>query len=195
MNAHDDFVRTISAHPKQKMLLSGSDDYSVRLWNYDDKGKLTLKKTYVEHQNFVMMVKFNPKEPNYFASCSIDTTIKIWNINSNSSNITLKEHESGVNAIDFYPGDQPFLASGSDDHTVKIWDLQQRKCLYTLKEHEDTVTGVAYHPEMPYLLSGSEDGNVIIWNTNSMRSQQIVNYCNIFNLIIFRFTEELGSCC
>lgn len=132
------------------------------MWSYDEKAKLTLKKEFIEHTNFVMMVRFNPKEPTYFASASTDTTVKIWNIAKTNSNITLKGHISGVNGLAFCHGEEPFLATASDDKTVKIWDTQQRKCMYTLSEHTDTVLQVAYHPEMPYLISVSEDGSVII---------------------------------
>ena len=192
IEAHSDFVRCIAAHPTQKLLLSSSDDYSVKLWSYDDKGKLTEKKVYLEHQNFVMSVKFNPKEPNYFASCSIDSTIKIWNLNLPNSNLTLKGHSSGVNGISFYPGEEQLLASASDDRTVKIWDMQQRKCIYTLEGHEDTVIAVAYHPELSYLLSAGEDGSIILWNTNTMKNQQTINYCkNRLIDFLSRFTEML----
>jgi WD40 repeat protein len=121
-SAHNDFVRTLSAHPTENMILSGSDDFSIRLWTFDDKGKLSLKKEFIEHTNFVMMVKFNPKEPVYFASASTDTTVKIWSLNKTNSNITLKGHVSGVNGISFSTGEESYLASASDDKTVKIWD-------------------------------------------------------------------------
>lgn len=148
-----------------------------------------------------MMIKFNPKEPTYFASASTDTTIKLWNITKVNSNITLKGHVSGVNGIAFCGSDQPYIASASDDKTVKIWDTQQRKCMYTLDEHTDTVLQVVYHPDMPYLLTASEDGNVIIWNTNTWQSMNTINYCKqffwkfgdfiFFKLTVFRFVEVL----
>lgn len=121
-DAHSDFIRTLAAHPSDNILLSGSDDYSIRMWSYDEKAKLTLKKEFIEHTNFVMMVRFNPKEPTYFASASTDTTVKIWNIAKTNSNITLKGHISDVNGLAFCHGEEPFLATASDDKTVKIWD-------------------------------------------------------------------------
>jgi len=63
-----------------------------------------------------MQVQFSPKDPNIFVSCSLDSTIRVWNINSAVPNFTLDGHQKGVNSIDFYPhGDKPYLISGSDD--------------------------------------------------------------------------------
>ena len=63
-----------------------------------------------------MMVVFNPKDPNTFASASLDRTIKIWNLGSNTPNYTLNGHEKGVNCVEYYHGgDKPYLVSGADD--------------------------------------------------------------------------------
>ena len=68
------------------------------------------------HGHYVMMVVFNPKDPNTFASASLDRTIKIWNLGSTTPNYTLNGHEKGVNCVEYYHGgDKPYLVSGADD--------------------------------------------------------------------------------
>ena len=62
-----------------------------------------------------MDLKFNPNLEGVFASACLDATIKLWNINSSTSNGTLKGHKSGVNTICFFEGDRPLLLSGGDD--------------------------------------------------------------------------------
>ena len=63
-----------------------------------------------------MQVKFNPKDSNTFASCSLDNSIKVWGINSSTPYFSLTEHKMGVNCIDYaIAGDKPYLISGSDD--------------------------------------------------------------------------------
>jgi len=189
--AHQDYVRSIDCHPTQRLLLSSSDDYTIKLWEYSDGGKLGLKRTYSEHQNFVMCVRFNPKDSNYFASGSLDTYIKVWSTNTDSSNFTLKDHTHAVNSLAFDPQNSNILASASDDKTIRIWDLMQRKCLYVLDGvHLENVVSVAYHPEMPYIISASEDKTVVIWSTNTMKKIQVVNYCKQS----FSFELDLQRC-
>lgn len=63
-----------------------------------------------------MQVKFNPKDSNTFASCSLDNSIKVWGLNTSSPYFSLNEHKLGVNCIDYSTAsDKPYLVSGSDD--------------------------------------------------------------------------------
>lgn len=174
--AHNDFVRNISVHGIQDCMLTSSDSHSVKLWNWDSKANFTLQKEYLEHSHFVMQVKFNPKEANFFATASLDRTIKIWNMGIDKSNITLSGHTHGVNCIDFSKDDKPLIVSGSDDKTVKVWDYKERTCLFTLEGHENCVSAVLFHPDMPHIFSGSEDGNVLVWNRNTMKVQSTMSY-------------------
>lgn len=80
------------------------------------------------HSHYVMQVVFNPKDPNTFATASLDCTVKIWSLGSPIPNFTLEGHAKGVNCIDYYPGgDRPYLISGADDATVRVWDYQARE--------------------------------------------------------------------
>ena len=128
-----------------------------------------------------MAVLFNPKDANTFASCSLDRTIKVWQLGSNSPNFTLNGHEKGVNCVDFYQvcsiidsngnrlltfrsskqgGEKPYLVSGADDRSVKIWDYQNKTCVQTLEGHTQNVSAVCFHPEYPIIITGSEDGRL-----------------------------------
>jgi coatomer subunit beta' len=111
--AHQDYIRSIAVHPSQPLILTSSDDLTIKLWNWE---KWECVRTFESHTHYVMHVCFNPKDPSTFASASLDHTIKVWSINSNTPNYTLEGHEKGVNYVDYYQGnDKPYLISGSDD--------------------------------------------------------------------------------
>lgn len=117
-----------------------------------------------------MDVAFNPKDPNTFATASLDRTIKIWSLGSPKANYTLEGHEKGVNALGYYSGaEKPYLVSGSDDHTVRVWDYQNKACVRVLEGHTLNVSSVKFHPELPLILSGSEDCTLKVWNSNTFR--------------------------
>lgn len=95
-------------------MLSCSDDFLIKLWNWEQD--FTCVREYESHSHFVMQVQFNPKDPTIFASCSLDKTIKIWDINTNAPHFTMSGHSKGVNCLNFYPaGDKPYLVTGADD--------------------------------------------------------------------------------
>lgn len=173
--AHSDYVRSIAVHPTQTFILTSSDDMLIKLWDWEKKWVCT--QVFEGHTHYVMQIVINPKDNNTFASCSLDRTVKVWNLGSSSPNFTLEGHEKGINCVDYYHGgDKPYLISGADDRLVKIWDYQNKTCVQTLEGHAQNISCVAFHPELPIILTGSEDGTVRIWHANTYRLESTLNY-------------------
>jgi len=173
-DAHNDYIRTIAVHPTQGLLLTGSDDMSIKMWDWNKAWACVM--TFEGHSHYVMEVVFSPRDPNTFASASLDKTIKVWGLNSASAHFTLEGHEKGVNCVDYFCGDKPFLASGSDDSSVKIWDYQTRTCVQTLEGHSNNVASVKFHHDRPLILSGGEDGQCIVWNSATFKLECRLDY-------------------
>ncbi|RVE51053.1 hypothetical protein evm_004344 [Chilo suppressalis] len=173
--AHSDYVRCIAIHPTQPYILTSSDDLLIKLWNWDRNW--ACQQVFEGHTHYVMQIVINPKDNNTFASASLDTTVKVWQLGSSISNFTLEGHEKGVNCVDYYHGgDKPYLISGADDRLVKIWDYQNKTCVQTLEGHAQNVSAVSFHPELPILLTGSEDGTIRIWHAGTYRLESSLNY-------------------
>ncbi|XP_072931416.1 coatomer subunit beta' [Epargyreus clarus] len=173
--AHSDYVRCIVVHPTQPYLLTSSDDLLIKLWNWDRSW--ACQQVFEGHTHYVMQIVINPKDNNTFASASLDTTVKVWQLGSSISNFTLEGHEKGVNCVDYYHGgDKPYLISGADDRLIKIWDYQNKTCVQTLEGHAQNVSAVSFHPELPILLTGSEDGTVRFWHAGTYRLEYSLNY-------------------
>lgn len=172
--AHEDFIRCIAVHPTKPYILTCSDDVKIKLWDWEQGWQNV--RVFEGHNHYIMQVVFSPKDPNIFASASLDKSVKVWNINKPVPNFSLEQHTECVNCIDFYHGtDKPFLASGADDKTVKIWDYQTKTCVQTLEGHSHNVTAVAFHPKYPYILSGSEDYSFNIWNSQTYELEKTVD--------------------
>lgn len=173
--AHVDYIRSITVHPTLPVFVSCSDDMFVKAWDWEKGWECSM--LFEGHSHYVMQVKFNPKDPNTFASASLDHTIKVWNLSSPVPNFTLEGHEKGVNCVDYYNGgDKPYLVTGGDDKSVRIWDYQTKACVQTLEGHSHNVSCVAFLPDRPLIVSGSEDGLVLLWHSNTYRLEQTLNY-------------------
>eukprot|EP00612_Vaucheria_litorea_P000775 CAMPEP_0171457844 /NCGR_PEP_ID=MMETSP0945-20130129/3755_1 /TAXON_ID=109269 /ORGANISM="Vaucheria litorea, Strain CCMP2940" /LENGTH=1008 /DNA_ID=CAMNT_0011983523 /DNA_START=82 /DNA_END=3108 /DNA_ORIENTATION=+ len=173
--AHTDYIRYLEIHPSLPYVLSCSDDMSIKLWDWEKDWDCT--QVFEGHVHYVMMVKVNPKDSNSFASASLDRTIKVWGLSSNTPHFTLEGHDRGVNCLDYYPGgDRPYLLSGADDKSVKIWDYQTKSCVQTLMGHHNNVSAVIFHPCLPIIVSSSEDGTVRMWHSTTYRAETTLNY-------------------
>ncbi|CDI98753.1 Coatomer subunit beta [Echinococcus multilocularis] len=175
VEAHGDYIRSIVVHPTQPLILTCSDDVTIRLWDWEKNWKCA--QIFSGHSHYVMQLMINPKDNNTFASASLDCTVKVWSLGSPQANFTLEGHEKGVNCVDYHPSpDKPYLASGSDDHTVRIWDYQTKLCVQVLEGHVQNVTALAFHTELPVILTGSEDDTVRVWHSTTYRLESTLNY-------------------
>lgn len=174
--AHPDYIRAIAVHPTQPLLVSGADDASIKMWDWEQGWKCV--RSFEGHNHYVMYLAFNPKDPNTFASACLDGSVKIWSVGYSTPNLTFVAHETrGVNFVEFYPhADKPYLITSSDDKTIKVWDYQMKGNVATIEGHTSNVSFAVFHPELPIIISGSEDNSVKFWNANTFKLEQTLNY-------------------
>lgn len=92
-------------------------------------------------------------------SCSLDNTIKIWDVRTGVCVRTLFGHMAGLWALST---DRLRLATASHDATLKVWELATGKHLFSICEHRGPVTCVQIGDDKA--VSGSDDGNVNIYS-------------------------------
>ncbi|WP_044210258.1 WD40 domain-containing protein [Coleofasciculus chthonoplastes] len=159
LEEHDSSVNSVSFSPDGKILASGSEDKTIKLWNLETGEAIA---TLDEHDSSVISVSFSP-DGKTLASGSEDKTIKLWNLETGEAIATLDEHDSWVNSVSFSP-DGKTLASGSEDKTIKLWNLETGEAIATLDEHDSSVISVSFSPDGKTLASGSGDNTIKLWN-------------------------------
>jgi WD40 repeat protein len=111
---HTGWVVSVSFSPDGRLLASGSEDGTIKLWRVEDG---SLVRTLTGHTVPVISVSFSP-DGRLLASGSLDKTIKLWRVADGSLVRTLTGHTVPVISVSFSP-DGRLLASGSwMDHQV-----------------------------------------------------------------------------
>ena len=97
------------------------------------------------HAEAVLSVAFSSDGKN-LASGSGDSTIRLWNLDSQAPKFTLKGHTNWVLCI-AWSSDNVFLVSGGMDSTVRLWDPTTGEARGgPLKGHKKHVTALAWEP-------------------------------------------------
>ncbi|XP_045465827.1 notchless protein homolog 1 [Harmonia axyridis] len=121
------------------------------------------------HAEPVLSVSFSPDGHN-LASGSGDTTVRFWDVFTQTPLHTCKGHKNWVLSVSWSP-DSKKLASACKDGRIIIWDpatgTQLGKTMIGHKQWINSLSWEPYHqnPECRLLASCSKDGDVRVWDT------------------------------
>lgn len=124
-------------HLNGEKIVSGSDDFTLILWDPLAKDKKQQIARMTGHQGLVNHVQFSP-DTLYLASASFDKSIKIWNGHTGAFLFNFRGHVGAVYQISWSP-DSRLLLSGSKDSTVKCWNVKVKRLMFELPGHADEV--------------------------------------------------------
>ncbi|KAI0418386.1 nuclear distribution protein pac-1a [Xylaria grammica] len=166
LESHRSTINCIAFHPVFSSLATGSDDDTIKIWDWETGD---LERTIKGHTRAVLGVEYGgPRGNTLLASCSSDLTIKLWDPADEYKNIrTLAGHDHTVSALRFIPGAANLLVSASRDQTLRIWDVTTGFCLRTLTGHTGWVRDVFPSSDGRYLLSAGDDATARLWDISS----------------------------
>ncbi len=137
-------------------MISGGDDYKVRLWSDDADGDIL-----GDHQAKVMGLAVS-QEAGWVASASWDATIGLWPFPArDAAPLFLRGHKLGVNDIAF-AADGRTLYSASTDGTIRAWDTQTGAQTQLLASHGFGVNQLVLNEADGWLAYGAIDGGTRI---------------------------------
>ncbi|KAJ1852831.1 ribosome assembly [Coemansia sp. RSA 1822] len=151
--------RYTEASSRGVRLVSGSDDFTMHLWDLSVSSKPIARMT--GHQKVVNHVSFSP-DGRLIASASFDNSVKLWDGHTGKFIASLRGHVAAVYQV-CWSADSRMMLSASKDSTLKIWDLRTKKLKLELPGHADEVFTVDWSPGGDRVVSGGKDRVLKIW--------------------------------
>ena len=158
---HKYMVNSVCFSPDGSKIISGSDDETVKFWDFSSGNLLN---TFVDHSESVNSVAFS-RDGLSIVSGSNDKTLKIWDVASLKLLKTLNGHLNYVASVDF-SNDGSMIVSGSWDRSIILWHTLSGKILKEFKDHSDWVRSVCFSMTELRIVSGSTDKTIKLWDVS-----------------------------
>lgn len=130
IDAHRNSVFTLCYSSDYDVLLSGSRDAHLKIWNVENNYEL--QEAIVAHMYTINHISFSP-DGTYFVTCSMDKSVKLWDAQHFKLLKVIDKarhagHATSVNRTLWsaytMENDRNPIISASDDRTISIWDVQ-----------------------------------------------------------------------
>lgn len=168
-------AQSVSIHPYLSVVIAGCSDGSLILWNLANFEVSLPEKIIKAHTRSINNIAWSKKPvdlsnssevsilstPTYLmATCSLDSSIKIWDAETFDNIRTLTGHDHTVSSAVFSSLKPSLLYSVSRDRTTKTWDLCTGLCIRTFVGHSDWVRDIDAIP------LNSAEGSASIYEGN-----------------------------
>ena len=166
----EDEVMSLEFSIDDSHLVCGTYVKSVRVFEVHS-GRI--KGLWTTHSDNINEVAFSA-DGELVASCSDDSTVRIYNHNTNEEVHVLVHVKKDPEDDDYYEGktvthvafspNGRLLVSSCEDKNVRLWDARTGECVFVLRGHTDGVTMAKFSLSGGRVASASGDGTARIWD-------------------------------
>jgi len=167
---HTAAILAIAFSADGKLVLSGSDDRTVRLWDLQTGREL---RRFDGLRGAVSAVAFSP-DGKWAVAGGQERVLVLWRIADGKELRRMTGHTDPIAAVAFSP-DGKLIASGGTDRTVRLWDATTGKEIRVLTGHEGKVTSLAFAPNGKTLASASHDHSVRLWEIETGETLRVLH--------------------
>ncbi|XBH96494.1 hypothetical protein VPH35_086865 [Triticum aestivum] len=169
---HSKKITSLKFVPRDELLITGSADKTVRVWQGNEDGSYGCRHTMRDHGAEVEAVTVHASQK-YFATASRDNTWCFYDISTGSC-LTQVGEASGQDAYTsaaFHP-DGLILGTGTSEGVIKIWDVKSQTRVAKFEGevgHVGTVTAMSFSENGYFLATAALDG-VKLWDLRKLRN-------------------------
>jgi WD40 repeat protein len=161
--SHISTINAIDFSRDGKLLISGSSDNNIKLWDVETS---TLIKTFSEHVTATRDVKFTPDGMS--AISAENSYIVYWRnaVVGPIGRLAFYGHTGTVYSVDM-SADMNTIISGSQDRTIKVWNAGNGDLIKSINAHNGIIYQVEFNSANNQFASCSIDSTIKIWDSNT----------------------------
>ena len=165
------WVTSLAFSADGRLLASGHDDGSIRLWDMTSRRMLRELRG---HHKPVSALAFGPSlgegaDGERLASADEEKIIHLWDIATGQVRTTLLGHTDRVPALVWHPT-LPRLISAGWDTTARVWDANTGAPIILLNSHANQVNALALNPDGSLLACADSSNALHIWSLEETRT-------------------------
>ncbi|XP_032812742.1 apoptotic protease-activating factor 1 [Petromyzon marinus] len=165
LEGHTKCVRQCQFLMDGHVLLSCSDDATLRMWRWrEGGGQCSVLDEHTEDVKCFCLLS-----QSLLLSCSFDGTTRLWDLNELSLVRTFcgQEPHAAILSCQVMPSLGLFVVTCTDK-TAQVWQLDGGAMpLHVLQGHTDCVRSCGFSPDGKILATGDDEGFVMLWSVES----------------------------
>jgi WD40 repeat protein/serine/threonine protein kinase len=173
---HSREVTAIAVSPDGRLVASGGQDRTARLWSHDNPDS---SRIIAEHDAELTDVTFDPAGK-LLATASKDGTIQLVETATGKTR-TLAGHTGPVHALSFSMDGAQLLTAG-DDNSARLWRVADGTQLATFTGHDRAVYHARFLDESR-VVTGSDDGGVRLWDVRRGTAELLTRHAAAISAI------------
>lgn len=169
LRGHSEKVGSVALSADGRLVLSASQDQTLRVWNVEDGQERRLLATLDGSHNVVAMNAAGTRA----VSGSNTGTLRQWDLAKGEELRTLIDGEDGISAVAMDPAGTRAVV-GYYYGELELWDIQSGRKLHTFGGHCRAVHGIAVDATGTIAISGSLDRALVIWNLERGKCERLL---------------------
>lgn len=150
--------KCIAVSKTGKYLAYGCYDSSIKLFNFNEG---IHKKSFLGHESEIEAISFLPNEE-YFLSCSIDQTVRRWNI-KNGKQSSIIEEPKQLTTVVVSPDGQSIIFGSGARYIKVVGTWLEDSVKLNLQDLSGGVNQVIISPDGKHIIAGLVDNTVRAW--------------------------------
>ncbi len=188
LQGHDKTVNSVAFSNDGKLLVTASEDNTVRVWARSGTNKPMI--TFAGHSGGANKALFSP-DSTLVAAGSGDGTFQVWELKSRKLIADSIVNVSGIMSLAFAP-DGKMLLLGTRDGPVLFWNVHDRKIADKRDPKQGLINCIAFSRDGREFATAGSDCTIKLWNTadRSVKPKTLRGHQDLVFSVAFSPTES-----